>query len=202
MTKLNEFGLTTDLILGGEKAEFDAIVLDPKQKKLFKELTAEGRPLTYLDDVDMVIDAYSDDLRSAYLRIQELERELEEQTAYIERLETNANKLVHGSDAADQELYDVERMVESLEHTVAEISEARQADQDLITSLKREKAQFEGIRTDLEERASKFERLVGERDDEVSRLRSELDDNRRELDVISQDVNEVLANLRERLANL
>lgn len=128
MTSLNEHGLTPELILNGERIEFDA------------EEKVNTRKNSYVryDFAEKIINACMGDLTLAYQKIEELESELSELGANYDSMqkeaETSAGQ-VQKMLAGEKELGDAEKLLAKFEQQLDALAKDKASDKATIASL-------------------------------------------------------------------
>ena len=127
-TSLNEFGLTPELILQGERAEFD-----PEAKPNPKKAT-----YVRYDFAMKLIDAYADDLLQAYRKIDELEMQIVELGDENEKTTEAANKAagqVKDMLKSEQEFADAEKLLAKFEQQLEQLAQDKEMDKSTIEKL-------------------------------------------------------------------
>lgn len=157
ITSLNEFGLTPELILQGERAEFD-----PEAKPNPKKAT-----YVRYDFATKLVGAYADDLLQAYQKINELEMQITNLQDEVGKATETANKAagqVKDMLKGDQEFADAEKLLAKFEQQLEQLAQDKELDKSTIQELQKEV--------------------------------EELDNLRKTVPQLEQDVNTVLANLK------
>lgn len=127
-TSLNEFGLSVDMIMTGEKIEFDPV------KKLNKR--EEYVPS---DFTTKIVDAYAEDLLAAYRVIESLEEENEALAQMKEEAETaaeTANSQVKKLLEGERELANAEKLLAKFEQQMETLAKGKEMDRTMIQQLK------------------------------------------------------------------
>lgn len=127
MTSLHGFDMDPDLILSGERAEFD-----PEPKPSRKEAYVRH------EFAKKLVDAYADDLLLAYRTIEELEAEnealkaeAEEQAKAAEASASQVRQLLKG----EQGLADAEKLLAKFEHQLEALANDKRTDKSTIQEL-------------------------------------------------------------------
>lgn len=127
-TSLNEFGLTPEIILSGERAEFDP------------EAKPNPRKNTYVrhDFAEKLVGAYADDLVAAYRVIEELESEVDELKATLSETSQAAEtstKQVRQMLKDDKEFAEAEKLLATFENQLETLMKNKEMDKETIANL-------------------------------------------------------------------
>lgn len=128
-TSLKDFNLTLDVILNGEKAEFE-----PEKKVM-------PRKVDYVqcDFATKVVDAYANDLLEAYRAIEALEAEndrLREESAESAKAAEASTAQVRKILQGDQKFADAEKLLAKFEQQLETLAKDKQADKSTIEALR------------------------------------------------------------------
>lgn len=129
MTALGELNpeLTPDVILSGERIEFDP------EAKLNKKID-----YVQFDFAVKIVNAYADDLLSAYRAIEELERENDElrgQLAEARKAAQESGAQVKQMLSGDKKFADAEKLLARFEQQLDILAKDKQADKSTIANL-------------------------------------------------------------------
>lgn len=127
-TALNEYGLGLDLILSGEKAE-----IDPETK-----INAKKNKYILHDVATKIIDAYAEDLLTAYRAIEELEGEIDRLSADLDETSKavqTSNGQVKKLLAGEQELANAEKLLAKFEQQMDTLAKGKEMDKTVINNL-------------------------------------------------------------------
>lgn len=188
---LEDLGLTRDMILSGEIAELDPVEPEKKTRK-----NPNPGPYYLAETVDMVIEAYNSDLRQAYERIQELEAELAEKDQH---LNTQGEEIAQFQEN-NARLSQFSNLLGGLETKMNELQAGKQADLARIQQLQ---SSVEASDAKVNEARASFERAEEEAQaarQAANDLQESLEARDKEVKSIEDDVNAVLANLENLLA--
>ena len=157
-TSLSELGMTLDIVLSGEKVDFD-----PETK-----INKRANDYVLLDFAKKVADAYADDLLAAYRAIEELEQEVdqlrEELGETAQAAETSAGQakqLLKG----EQEFADAEKLLAKFEQQLEAFAADKRIDKETIEKLNRQ------VR-ELKELGEKVPQLEADVNEVLANLRS------------------------------
>lgn len=127
MTTLNEFGMTPEMILGGERAEIDP---EPKTDKKTSYIR--------YDFATKLVDAYADDLLLAYRTVQEMEAEVTRLTQELSQAQSEAasskdqaQRLLSG----ESSFAEAEKLLATFEQQLESLAASKQADESMIENL-------------------------------------------------------------------
>jgi chromosome segregation ATPase len=130
-TSLNEFGLTPELILQGERAEFD-----PEPKPNPKKASYVRH-----DFAVKLMEAYADDLLQAYRAIDELEMQVTNLQDELEKTEETATKAagqVKDMLKGNEEFANAEKLLAKFEQQLEQLAQDKQMDKSTIDKLQNE----------------------------------------------------------------
>lgn len=137
-TSLNEFGLSVDRIMTGDKIEFDPV------KKINKR-----EDYVPSDFATKIVDAYAEDLLAAYRVIEALEEENATLAQIKEEAETAAEtangqvkKLLEG----ERELANAEKLLAKFEQQMETLAKGKEMDRTMIQQLKAQVNELIGLR--------------------------------------------------------
>lgn len=153
MTALSAMGLTIDLVKQGECLEFDA------EKKLNKR-----KQYTLLEPVAKVIDMYTKDLQAAYMMIEQLESELEENQRALEEVTAAATKSaeqVRQVLAGEKKFGDAETRLAELMASVEQLKQSHEDDGELIAQLKQQIQEAQQLADSVPELAEDVQYVLG-----------------------------------------
>lgn len=138
-TSLHEFGLTLDLILSGEKCEFD-----PETK-----VNARKEKYVLHEFATRLVDAYADDLLAAYRAVEELEAEnerlageLADTASAAEKAGGQLNKVLAG----EKEFAGAEKLLAKFEQQLETLIKDKKVDKTTIENLKGQVAELAELR--------------------------------------------------------
>ena len=128
-TSLSEFGLTPDIILQGERAEFDP------------EAKPNPRKADYVrhDFAMKLVDAYANDLLQAYRKIEEMEHQIVDLKDEIDKITEAANKSagqVKDMLKSNQEFDDAEKLLATFERQLEQLAQDKETDKTTIEQLR------------------------------------------------------------------
>lgn len=139
MTALNEFGLTIDLIMSGEKCEFD-----PETK-----VNARKEKYVRHEFASHIVDAYAEDLLAAYRAIEELEAKnaaLTEELTDATNTAQKTNGQVHKLLAGQKEFAGAEKLLAKFEHQMEAFAKDKQMDKTTIENLRKQVEELAALR--------------------------------------------------------
>ena len=170
-TALSEYGLTPELLMGGEQIEFDAEA----------KVNARKNQYVLYDFAKKLVEACTGDLVEAYRAIEELEArnaELETQASEAADAANTSNDQIRKVLAKDQDFQAAERMLAKVEQQLDTFAKDKQADQKTITELRAQVGNLKGQVAEL------------------NQMEEELNTLRETVPQLEADVNQVLEDLR------
>lgn len=151
-TALGEFGLHYHEVINGEYAELDPVP-KPKRREKYVEHAV----------VEAVIGAYAEDLQKAYQSnesmeavLTEQEEQLREYQAKFQEMENQLGQMME----AQKQLKTIEGLMATMEQQMETFSNSKEADQELINSLKEQIADMEGHTEEIEQLREDVEQIL------------------------------------------
>lgn len=168
-TALSEYGMTPDVILGGEQIEFD-----PEAK-----VNARKEKYVLYDFAKKLVDACISDLVDAYRTIEELERQNTDLSTQASEAADAANKSsdqVRRVLAKNQEFQAAEQMLAKVEQQLDTFARDKKMDEETIQGLRSQVENLKGQVTELNHLKETVPQLEADVNQVLADLRSYMEE--------------------------